>query len=398
MNGWGRTGLCAGVALLLGAAPAPDYRSDALALTRTIADHYAYLDRFPDRQVPASSLLDAEAAAVSDRKGLIRHAERRLATLADHHAITGQSLADSRALVPSRTDLWIVRRPHGYLIEAVRASSAAARADVRAGDMLIAIDGAPIAHAVHDYWRELGLANTIGRAEHAARVLAAGRRDRDRKLTIARPGGATRTLSLANLYGPTPDRPPVTREGATIRTNDALGDDATIAAFDAAMSAIPADAPLTIDLTDTPSGGNTRIARAILGWFVDQATPYQQHSVRAEGGIARGWLELVYPRPLKRHRGRVTVRVGRWTASMGEGLAIGFAAIGARVEGTRMAGLLGAVDDIVLPASGLTLRLPHEQLWTVDNQPRESFAPQGSDGQRGAIRIAPSRRTSSPLK
>ena len=60
---------------------------------------------------------------------------------------------------------------------------------------------------------------------------------------------------------------------------------------------------------------------------------------------------------------------------MGEGLAIGFHAIGARVTGTRMAGLLGAIYDHRLPSSGLVLKIPTERLMSVDGLPREAFVP-----------------------
>jgi carboxyl-terminal processing protease len=60
---------------------------------------------------------------------------------------------------------------------------------------------------------------------------------------------------------------------------------------------------------------------------------------------------------------------------MGEGMAIGFHAIGARVVGTRMAGLLGAIYDHRLEHSGLVLKLPTERLMHVDGTPREVFVP-----------------------
>ena len=60
---------------------------------------------------------------------------------------------------------------------------------------------------------------------------------------------------------------------------------------------------------------------------------------------------------------------------MGEGLAIGFDAIGARVEGSRMAGLRGAVYDYRLERSGQTIKLPTERLYAVDGTPREQFLP-----------------------
>jgi len=223
---------------------------------------------------------------------------------------------------------------------------------------------------------------TNERADYAARVLAAGRRDRPRDLTLAR-GSTERRLTLANLYSDQAAQPPVSVRRSpggltTITFGNSLGDQATIAAFDSAMATIPAAAPLEIDLTDTPSGGNTSVARAIMGWFVDRPRSYQVHQLPAEQretGIARQWIEQVLPRPGKHHARLPIVRVGRWTGSMGEGLAIGFAAMGARIEGTPMAGLKGAVYDFNLPSSGMTVKFPAERLYTVAGQPRELFRP-----------------------
>lgn len=60
---------------------------------------------------------------------------------------------------------------------------------------------------------------------------------------------------------------------------------------------------------------------------------------------------------------------------MGEGLAIGLRAAGARVCGGAMAGLRGAVDDFTLPSTGLGVKFPAERLSTVDGIPRERFVP-----------------------
>jgi len=376
--------------LLLFAAPlraqepsAADFLSDALSVERLIAQNYAYPERFAGGVVPSSALLAAEAARVGDRRALLRYAERALLALADHHAITGASFADSWAVVPSFADLWIERRRDGvFVVEAVRAGSPAERAGARPGDALVFAGGEPIGEAVANFWADLGLPNDAFRAGFAARVLAAGRRNAPRRLTLRR-GGRLIPLELPSLYAePRGDRPPVTAErrgGALrIRFNDSLGQEATIAAFDAAMAGARRGERVTIDLTDTPGGGNTIVARAVLGWFVDRPRFYQRHSLPAEQrrtGIARQWVEQVLPRPGKFHRGPVTVEVGRWTGSMGEGLALGFDAIGADVVGTRMAGLLGAIYDYRLPHSGLEFRLPTERLSHVDGTPREAFVP-----------------------
>jgi C-terminal processing protease CtpA/Prc len=376
--------------LLLGAGEptSPDYAADARSIEKLVDEDYAYLERFDGGRMPISDKLRAEAAAVNSREALIRYAERALATLADHHAITGSSLPDSWALVPSYSDLWIERRGADYVITDVREGSPAAQAGIGAGDRLTTVGGVPTAQAVEAFWADLGLPVTADRANYAARVLAAGRRNAQRRLAITRGAGAPRELTLANLYAVHPqDRPPLTSTASgraqVIRFNDSLGDNATTAAFDSAMAAAPQGRPIVLDLTDTASGGNTSVARGIMSWFVTKPTSYQMHVLPAEErqtGIARRWIEQVLPRPGKYHRGSVTVRVGRWTGSMGEGLAIGFDALGARVQGGQMAGLLGAVYDYKLEQSGLTIKFPVERLFHVNGTPRERFVPHATSG------------------
>jgi len=358
-----------------------DYAGDAQALDRIVVQNYAYEDHWPGDVLPDSPMLAHERGAVHDGKSLLHYAEHRIASLADHHAITGSSFKDSWAVVPTYADMWIERRGGDYVITSVRDGSPAFNAGIRSGDILTAVGGISAAQAVASFWRELGLEVTDERADYAARVLAAGRRDRPRELTIRR-GAKSRALSLPNLYGPASDRSPVTvakaRGRTTIRFNNSLGDQGTIAAFDAAVAAVPGNAALVLDLRDTPSGGNTSVARAIMGWFVDRPRSYQVHqlpSEERETGIARQWIEQVLPRQGKHRAPLPIVLVGRWTGSMGEGLAIGFAALGSRVEGTPMAQLKGAVYDFNLPSSGLTVKMPAERLYTVGGLPREKFVP-----------------------
>ena len=369
--------------LLIGAADAPaiDYAADARALDKVVVENYAYTDHWPGGVLPDSPVLAAERAAVHDHDSLLHYAEDRIASLADHHAITGSSFKDSWAIVPTYADLWIVRQGDGYVVNAVKSGTPAAIAGIVAGDRLTAIGGVPTAQAVAGFWQTLGLPVTPERADYAARVLAAGRRDRTRVLTVSH-GGVARTLTLPSLYTVKLDQPPVSvidggRKAPTrIRINNSLGEQATIAAFDAAMAKLPPTATVIIDISDTPSGGNTSVARAMMSWFVQKPISYQVHSLPAEEretGIARQWIEQVLPRAGKFHPGKAIVQVGRWTGSMGEGIAIGFRAIGAEVCGGRMAQLKGAVYDFSLPASGMVVKLPAERLVTTDGLPREDF-------------------------
>jgi hypothetical protein len=360
-----------------------DYAADARSIEAIVNAQYAYLDRFTGGRMPMTAKLRAEAGAVSTPRELVRYSERALALLADHHAITGSSTKESWAVVPSYADLWVERRGTDYVIEQVRAETPASQAGIKAGDRLVSIDGVPTVTAVSAFWSDLGATGGVDRDGYAARVLAAGRRDRQRELVVQTGSSAPRALSLPNLYyRDLLNRPVLTGNEVgrdfVIRIHDSLGNSATIAAFDRVMERAKPGQRVIIDLTDTPGGGNTTVARAMLGWFVAKPTFYQMHRLpveERETGIARQWVEQVLPRPGKRHRGPVTVRVGRWTGSMGEGLAIGFNAIGARVEGSRMAGLLGAIYDHRLERSGQVIKIPTERLYAVDGTPREQFVP-----------------------
>jgi len=61
---------------------------------------------------------------------------------------------------------------------------------------------------------------------------------------------------------------------------------------------------------------------------------------------------------------------------MGEGMAIGFDAMQrALVLGTTMAGLAGAVSDLRLPETGITVAFATEQLYHIHGTPRHEWVP-----------------------
>jgi hypothetical protein len=359
------------------------WRDDALSIPGIINQNYAYLERLPGGQFVFTPEMQAAADAVTDEESLLRFAERALLLLADHHAITGSSFRDSWALVPAYSMLWIERKHTAYYVTELRTGSAAAASSIRRGDRLISIGHKPVEEAVAAFWADLGIERyNDEQAGFAARILAAGRRNQATEIAIVAANGNRRDFSLPSLYAAKTGGKAVGRflERGTqvIEIGDVLGEADTIALFDNAMAAVSPDRPLRIDLTDTPSGGNTVVARAIMGWFVSKPISYQVHRSPAEErqtGIPRQWVEQVLPRQGKYHSALPTIRVGRWTGSMGEGLAIGFHAIGARVEGQPMAGLLGAIEDIRLPNSGLVIKLPTERLSAVDGTAREKFVP-----------------------
>lgn len=351
-------------------------------LEKLVNEQYAYLERFDTGQMPTTEKLRQEAAAADTEKAKLKYAERALLMLADDHAITRNSLPDSWGL-SSKSDLWVEISGRDYVVTAVRDGSPAYMAGIVATDRVIAVGGVAIDEAVKRFWHDLGSADETNpsRNAFAARILITGRRDRPRELTIQDNIGTITRHSLPNLYMvSTQDRDLVevqlTDARYHILINDSLGNNDTIAAFDSEMKSINDKADIVLDLRNTASGGNTTVARAIMGWFTDREGVYQVHTIPAEErrfGVARKWRELVLPRDGKFHSGLVEVRVGRWTGSMGEGIAIGMDALGHHVCGGPMAGLLGAVYDLDLPDSKVGIKLPVERLTAADGMPRENF-------------------------
>jgi C-terminal processing protease CtpA/Prc len=381
-------------ALLTAQTPA-DFQHDFEFAVAEIASTYAYLDERATRWDDVPALYAADLREVTTRAQFITLLERVLEDLYDPHAHLNVNLESSPRLVPSGADLWAEWRDGRAVITQVRSGSPADLAGITPGTAVVAINGRPTLEVVQ---ARLGRAvpdSVQAARDWALRAELAGRHDAPRRLELEAHGdtrthdairtpGATRTLELPPVDAPGEGAPPLEASEIRlgigyIRLNDSLGSGATVAAFDAALEELRHTRGLVLDLRETPSGGNSSVARGILGRFVQGELPYQMHVLPAEEratGVRRSWLELVSPRGPFVYAQPVAVVVGRWTGSMGEGLAIGFDATGAgTVVGTGMAGLAGATTRITLPRTGIGINLPAERLNHVDGTPREAFRP-----------------------
>jgi len=359
-----------------------DYQADFAELCSQIGSTYAYFDSKPLQWSQVCELYRADLAKVGNRDQFVTLLEQVIDELYDPHSQLNTNTAQSYRLVPSGTDLWAEWHDGRAVITQVRENSDAARAGVGAGMSVVTFNGKPIAALVDARMGRAYPHSTAAARDWALRSVLAGVHETPRVLGL-QVGGKPRAISL-----PAPDQhfrgeQPVTsseiRPGiGYIRLNDSLGNDATVPAFDAALDALRSTRGLVVDLRNTASGGNSSVARGILGRFVRTDLPYQKHILPAEEketGVRRSWLELVSPRG-ERYANPAVVLVSRWTGSMGEGLAIGFDATGAgKVVGTEMARLVGATYTIPLPATGIRANVPAERLQHVNGQPREQFRP-----------------------
>ncbi len=367
----------------LEAQTSDDFQQDFDLAIRRIGAVYAYFDTKATRWNDVPALYAADLRELKTREDFIALLERVLDELYDPHVQLNVNLERSPRLVPSGTDLWAEWRDGKATITQVRSQSDAERAGLAPGDLVVAIDGVPIGDAVE---ARLGRAypHSVGPArDWALRAVLAGRHDTPRSLQVLERGTA-RTVELpaadqSSAGGAPLDASEIRPGIGYIRFNDSLGNRDTVAAFDRALDTFRETRGLIIDLRNTPSGGNSAVARGVLGRFVEREAPYQRHLLPSEErvtGIRRSWFELVSPRGGYVYSRPVAVLVNRWTGSMGEGLAIGFDATRAgHVVGTGMAGLVGATMNVMLPRTGIGINVPTERLYHVNGTPREEFQP-----------------------
>ena len=353
--------------------------------TNLLRLNYAYFTR-PGVDGEAILAAFAPVAQAAPSKAVFRDVLQLVAhNFADPHFIVGPLDSLDYNVVPTNSDLVARYRDERVELVDVRQDSEAERQGLRPGAEVLRIDGltpqAAVARVMGQPWaalsavqREAGLTMALaGRIRHPRQLLLAAGRAAPRTYTLRSPGEQARRLRTA---------PPlsVTQQGRVtiIRFNNSLGDNTTIVAFQAALVQAQASSTgLVLDLRNTPSGGNTTVARSILGHFVQAEKPYQVHVVPSEErryGVPRKFVEYVLPLA-PYYGGRVVVLGGHWTGSMGEGLLVGFNALGIPTAGSELADLLGALFNERLELSDAKVDLGEEQLLQVNGQPREDFVP-----------------------
>ncbi|WP_440582156.1 S41 family peptidase [Tenacibaculum dicentrarchi] len=164
-----------------------------------------------------------------------------------------------------------------------------------------------------------------------------------------------------------------------IRINNSLGNNKLISEFDKTLNDFMNTKGLIIDLRNTVDGGNSYVARGIMSRFINEMKPYQKHwtteQYESNPIIKRSWVEYVSPRG-KQYKKPLVILVGRWTGSMGEGLAIGFEGIErAEIVGSEMERLAGEMNGFSFKYQSFGYRLSTVKLFHVNGTPREKYVP-----------------------
>ena len=250
------------------------------------------------------------------------------------------------------------------------------------GAEILKINGLEFNKAIEQFPTHCNDKSSLIIREWIANKILAGRYNEPRVLKLKLPNNKIINLDLDKVNIRKNDEllTTTTKNGiGIIKVNNSLGNNGLISEFDKSLDQLENTKGLIIDLRNTVDGGNSYVARGILGRFIAEVKPYQKHWTKEQYDgnpiVERGWIEYVSPRKSKYEK-PVVVLVGRWTGSMGEGLAIGFEGMeSAEIVGSEMERLAGEVNGFSFINQKYGYRLSTAKLYHINGTPREKYVP-----------------------
>ena len=357
------------------------YKDDFEYCWNSIRDNYCYFNKKKIDWEKVHAIYAPKMDTIQSRSSFVGVAEQLLYELYDHHCSLNTNTPLSRRLVPTGADIWAEYKNGKPIITELRKGFGAENAGMTAGMEITLINDMPVERAIAPF-----LAHTDDEEARsfALRLALAGDHLAKRKIT------GKYNNSTTDFF---PDKDSMMLEHSSytglveskwigsiayIKINNCLFDNNLIAAFDSVLNQHLNSSALIIDLRETPSGGNSAVARAILGRFITKETFYQKHELFYEErltGVKRSWEEIVSPRGIT-YTKRLVVLADHWTGSMGEGIVIGFDGMKrATIIGTSLARLRGATETDEMPNTKIRFSFPTERLYHVNGLPRELYEP-----------------------
>lgn len=354
------------------------YQKDFIEFWTDINNQYAYLDQQHIDWQKVREIYEPKAEKITNDGEFIQFLELVLNELHNSHSSLNTNLSTSNRLVPSGSDLYVEKENNKFYIRDLRKNFGADLSGLKTGMEIKLFNGKPIEEQLNKFLPKYTNNPNQKMYQYALNMLFAGTHDTKREITVIENGKEktyspiTYTNKNELLYSRI-----LNKNTAYIKINNSLANNDLIQEFDTTLDSMLQYKNLIIDLTETPGGGNTTVARAIMGRFTDQLLPYQIHEFdENQYQTKRHWVEYVSPRK-DIYKGNVYVLVGHWTGSMGEGIAIGFDGMKrAQIIGTQMAGLIGAISNFQLSETKMGYQFPTERLYHINGTPREDFSPE----------------------
>lgn len=355
------------------------YEKDFNEFWNDVNNNYAYFDQQQINWTRVKEIYQPQVKQITTDSEFIRFMETVLNEFHNGHISLNTNLNSSNRIIPSGQDMFVQKQNDKYFIADLRKGFGAEISGLKIGDEILFFNGKPVAEQVGQFLPKYTTQHTDKMYQYAINMLFAGTHNINRQITIRRNGNqlafnpdSLKLTDNKNLV----EAKILNNTTAYIKINDALGNNNTIEEFDKAIDSILQYKNLVIDLTQTPSGGNSTVARCIMGRFISKTLHYQQHEFdEKQFDTKRKWVEYVTPRKAQ-FEGKVFILVGHWTGSMGEGIAIGFDGLKrAKIIGTEMAGLLGAINGFMMSETKIGFQIPTERLYHINGTPREKYKP-----------------------
>ncbi|WP_292224440.1 S41 family peptidase [Brevundimonas sp.] len=315
------------------------------------------------------------AQAAQTYEELVEIVRRVLAELYDPHtSMSGLPDGSQRGPISDLIAEW---RNGQARISAISDDSVAAQAGLAIGDVILSVGGRPVEAVMRELMPQCLTAPDPEATAYALNSALAGLRGQDRRYQVSRGRAAPREVILINQ--PRPARPNVEwrrlDDGAGYIAIRSFEDDAVTERFDQALVELR-DAPGLIVDARYNGGGDTAVARPIMGRFITETKPYAMMRRREGSGLGGFWTETVDPRGPFTYTRPVVVLANHWSGSMAEGFPMGMRGIGrATVVGTPMMGLGAAVFPVVLDRTGIRAQYSAEPVYDVNRQPRWLMQP-----------------------
>jgi C-terminal processing protease CtpA/Prc len=354
------------------------YQKDFQEFWTEINNHHAYLDKQEIDWNKVKEIYEPQVQKISTDHDFIQFLEVVLNELYNGHSSLNTNLNTSNNLIPSGSDMYVEKSKNKFYITDLRKGYGAELSGLKIGMEVTLFDGKPIDGQLKKFLPRFTNQPNQRMYQYAMDMLFAGTHDTKRKITTTANGkskdyypgdsGNSNVLLISKVLN---------ANTAYLKINNSLGNNDLIAMFDKTLDSLLPYRNLIIDLTETPGGGNSTVARAIMGRFTNHLLPYQIHEYdEKEFDTKRHWEEYVMPRK-KLYTGVVYILVGHWTGSMGEGIAIGFDGMKrAKIIGTKMAGLLGAISSSRMSETKIGFQFPTERLYDINGTAREDFVPE----------------------
>lgn len=354
------------------------YQKDFNEFWNDINENYAYLKEQDIDWKKVKEIYEPKTEKISTNSEFIQFLESVLNELYNGHSSLNTNLNSSNRLIPSGQDMLVEKINSEFIITDLRKDFGAEKNGLKVGMEIIKFNGKPIEEQLNKFLPKFTQNHNSKMYQFALDMLFAGTHNTKREVSVLENGSEKKyfpdefiqiqsNLLLENKV--------LNKNTAYIKINNSLGNNQLILDFDKTLDNFLNYKNLIIDLTETPSGGNTTVARAIMGRFIDRTLPYQKHEFDEQYETKRIWTEFVTPRK-SQFRGKIYILVGHWTGSMGEGIAIGFDGMKrAKIIGTKMAGLLGAISNFQMTETKIGYQFPTERLYQTVGKPREDFLP-----------------------